>query len=162
MLEAEPRLTGKLRVPTTAPRILLAQIDGRLDEDRTRRQDHARYQEFLHKRTAALLHETQFTGLDLAASREATRRSARAALAVFADSGPADSWTLAPLPASLSQPEQDEIKEGCYELLLILADAVDQPDQGLRFLDGAARLRPPTQAYHLRRAAVPDPARRSG
>ena len=59
---------------------------------------------------------------------------------------------MGPLPASLEQREQEEIKEGCYELLLILAEAVDQPDQGLRLLDQAAELRPPTQVYHLRRA----------
>jgi tetratricopeptide (TPR) repeat protein len=59
---------------------------------------------------------------------------------------------MGPLPVSLTQREHEEIKEGCYELLLILADTVDQPDQGLQLLDQAAELRPPTQAYHLRRA----------
>ena len=42
---------------------------------------------------------------------------------------------------------------GSYVLLLVLAEAAEQPDQGLRLLDQAARLHPPTRAYHLRRGA---------
>jgi tetratricopeptide (TPR) repeat protein len=53
----------------------------------------------------------------------------------------------------LAAPERAEVAEGCYELLLILADAESAPGQGLRRLDQAARLRPTTTAYHLRRAA---------
>ena len=44
------------------------------------------------------------------------------------------------------------IAAGCYDLLLLLSDAVE-PATGLKILDRAARLRPePTAAYHLRRA----------
>ena len=43
------------------------------------------------------------------------------------------------------------VREGCYELLLILAET-EEPDAGLRVLDAAGKLRPPTRAYHLRRA----------
>ena len=50
-----------------------------------------------------------------------------AALAVFADPGPGDAWTLAPLPRTFSPQEQAEIGDGCYQLLLVLADAVAQP-----------------------------------
>ena len=42
--------------------------------------------------------------------------------------------------------------QGSYELLLILAEAMDQPADSLRLLDRAARLRPPSRAYHQRRA----------
>jgi tetratricopeptide (TPR) repeat protein len=57
------------------------------------------------------------------------------------------------------------IRGDCYQLLLVLADAVarplpgqgpdercDQARQALRILDRAARLGPPTRAYHQRRA----------
>ena len=67
------------------------------------------------------------------------------------------------MPASLSPEERAEVESGCYELLLVLAEAVAQPrpgedprrqvDDALRILDQTARVRPPTQAYHLRRAA---------
>ena len=91
--------------------------------------------------------------MNLPGNQAATRRLAEAALKLYAASGSGDSWALAPLPASLTAREQGEIAEGCYELLLILADAESTPEEGLRRLDQAARLRPPTVAYHLRRAA---------
>jgi eukaryotic-like serine/threonine-protein kinase len=100
----------------------------------------------------ALFHETHFTGLALSGDKEAVRKSIRAALAEFARPGSENSWAMGPLPATLDQRDQAEIKEGCYELLLILAEAVDEPNEGLRLLDQAAELRPPTRFYHLRRA----------
>jgi tetratricopeptide (TPR) repeat protein len=78
--------------------------------------------------------------------------SAKVALAVFAGSGGPDSWELAPLPASFTPGDHQEIKEHCYELLLILADAEPAPERGLKLLEQAARLAPPTRIYHLRRA----------
>ncbi len=100
-----------------------------------------------------LLYETRFTGMDLRTSQETIRQAVRAGLAVYGTSGSGEPWRLGPLPASLSQLEHQDIKEGCFELLLILAELADQPDPALRLLDSAARLRPPTRAYHLRRAA---------
>ena len=70
-----------------------------------------------------------------------------------------DDWTLGDLPASLSSEQQTEVKEGCYELLLVLAEAVAtqdpaQVDRALRILDSADRLRPDhSRAYHLRKAS---------
>jgi serine/threonine protein kinase/Tfp pilus assembly protein PilF len=112
-----------------------------------------RFQEFHDLHSKALFHDTQFRGLDLPSNREATRRAAGTALGLYAAPGSGDSWAPAPLPAGLSDREQGEVAEGCYELLLILADAERTPDAGLRRLEQAARLRPPTAAYHLRRAA---------
>ena len=66
---------------------LLAQIAAPDRRGAGRGQDRRRYREFFRERDQALFHETQFTGLDLPASREAIRRSARAALAVFAAPG---------------------------------------------------------------------------
>jgi tetratricopeptide (TPR) repeat protein len=70
-----------------------------------------------------------------------------------------------PLPQALSIEEQKEVKQGHYELLLILAEAFahplasenarDQADQALAILERAARQSPtkrPYQAYHLIKA----------
>jgi len=132
---------------------LFGQIKERLAEERAHDAVRARYEEFRRRRYEALRRDTQFTGLDLPSNRHATRRAARAALDVFAAPGSGDSWEIAPLPTSLHVRERTEIADGCYELLLILADAEPTSDQGLRRLDQAARLRPPTKAYHLRRDA---------
>ena len=77
------------------------------------------------------------------------------ALAIYAQDPRAaeDAWGLVePLPTALSDAEKSRVRDGCYDLLLILSQAAD-PAKGLRILDRAARLRPePTAAYHLRRA----------
>ena len=78
-----------------------------------------------------------------------------------------DDWTLGDLPASLSSEQQAEVKEGCYELLLVLAEAVAaqdpaQVDRALRILESADRLRPDhSRAYHLRKASLPGAEGRS-
>ncbi len=132
---------------------LLEQIKEREDQQHSKAADRAHYVDFLRLRNEALFHDTQFSGLDLRGNQESTCRTARAALALFASSGSGDSWALAPLPANLNVREQGEVADGCYELLLTLADAEPTPEAGLRRLDQAARLRPPTRAWHLRRAA---------
>ncbi len=114
--------------------------------------DQERFRTFRERRRETLFHETHFPGLDVSYDPETVRTPARAALAVFAAPGAAESWELGSLPQSLSPREHDEIKEGCFELLLILADAEGSPDLGLRLVDRAERLRPSTRAVHLRRA----------
>ena len=93
------------------------------------------------------------------------RKSTMAALQLFAADGlSGKEWTMARLPECLTEPEREEIVRGCYEMLLVLAEAVAQPLPGesataqaheaLQVLDRAAiLLRQPTHAYHLRRAA---------
>ena len=117
-------------------------------------------QTFRTRRYEALVHDTQFTGLDQAGDREATRRAAMAALKVYASTAPGASWALGPLPARLSDADRAEIVEGCYELLLVLSRAEATPERGLRRLDEAARLPRDTMAYHLRRAECLDLASR--
>ena len=112
----------------------------------------ARHNKFERLWKDAVFQETNFTGLDLPSDKAALRKSTRAALAVFGRRSSEDRWALGTLPASLEQREREEIKEGCYELLLILAEAVEQPEAGLQLLDQAAELRPATRYYHLRRA----------
>ena len=132
----------------------------RAERDRLR-EERDRLQKFPRLLSEALFLDTQFTGLDIPSNQEATRRAARAALDLFAAPGsrrwrgspdPAH-WALRSLPPGFSQAERAEVAEGCYELLLVLAEAETPPDQGMHRLDEAARLRPPTKAYHLRRAA---------
>jgi serine/threonine protein kinase/Tfp pilus assembly protein PilF len=134
--------------------ILLARARrGRADQEATET-DRKKYEEFLRLRDEALIHDTRFTGLGRLGDVQQTRRAAREALAVFGTGNPADSWEPAPLPGSLSPRQRDEIREDSYVLLLVLAESTDRPEQGLRLLDQATRLRPPTRAYHLRRAAL--------
>jgi tetratricopeptide (TPR) repeat protein len=110
----------------------------------------------------ALFHETLLTGLDPAANRKETRGAADKALAVFRAADPAEGEFHFP-DAYLSAAERAEIARGCYEMLLVLAEAVGHPetdrdparraDEALRVLDRATRLGLPlSQAYHWRRA----------
>jgi tetratricopeptide (TPR) repeat protein len=122
-------------------------------EQRARDADQRRYREFARLRDEALIHHTQPPGLDTLTDPEETRRAARAALAIFATPGPGDAGIPALLPPSLSPSQRDEIRDGSYVLLLVLAEAAERPDEGLQFLARAARLHPPTRAYHLRRGA---------
>ncbi len=132
---------------------LIEQIEVRLAEQDATKQNRARLDEFERGKQAAMTHDTQFTGLNLSSSHEATRGAARAALAVFASRETPEYWALEPLPASFTAGEKDQVTEGCYELLLVLAESVEQPTESLRLLDQAARLRAPDKTYHLRRAA---------
>jgi serine/threonine protein kinase/tetratricopeptide (TPR) repeat protein len=142
-VDAEPSL-AELRAEAQRGRDEAQRL---LDQQARRAQARARYDEFRKKRDEALFHESQFTGLAPAANVRATRTAARQALDLIASA--AD--------------EPPDIAAGCYELLLILARAVARPVEGeeaalqagaaLRLLDQAARLRPPTRALHLGRAA---------
>jgi tetratricopeptide (TPR) repeat protein/tRNA A-37 threonylcarbamoyl transferase component Bud32 len=147
----EPRLAD-LRAEALK---LRDRIDRGLADQEARRADRDRLARFSKLRDEALLRDTQFSGLGLPGDVGATRRAAAAALAVFDESSPA--------PATLGPRERAEVEEGRCELLLVLAEAVAQPLAGedpgrqaaeaLAVLDRAAKGRPPTQAYHLRRAA---------
>ena len=83
----------------------------------------------------------------LPANLDLTRKSAEDALGVFARRQHEEDWVLDQLPASLDGRQQVEVKEGCYELLLVLADAVasqdpGQVDRALGILASGDRLRP--------------------
>ncbi|MGZ6076098.1 MAG: protein kinase domain-containing protein, partial [Isosphaeraceae bacterium] len=106
---------------------------------------------FLDRRRDALFQETHFLWLGRPYEPEQVRARANSALAVFATPGSDEAWILGPLPESLTAAERDDVREGCYELLLVLAET-EEPDRGLRVLDAAGRLRPASRAYHLRRA----------
>jgi len=135
---------------------LLASAKRGRNADETRSQDQQRLETFRQCHRDALFHETHFPGLGLPYDPETVKSSARAVLAVFAAPGTAKASEFGPLPESLTPREHDEIREGCFEMLLILADAERSPEQGLELLDQAGRLGPSTRAYHLRRAACLD------
>jgi tetratricopeptide (TPR) repeat protein len=141
---------------------------GRADERRReagRRQRVRRnYREFVRRRDDALFHgvyATLFSDLDAPAHLRTARRAVHQALAAVAVDSPEG---YVPDP-HLSDQENAEVRAGCYQLLLVLAEAVQcrLPDQApaerarqlrlaLAVLERAAGLLPPTQAYHLRRA----------
>ena len=153
----EPVRLATLRDRVTS---LLTQVDDAIDgaaADSARRvaaeQAREQYHRFRARKDDALYHETQFAGLDPSASRSATRASAETALAVFAVPRSDDDWSLGALPGSLSAVERRDVEEGCYVLLLILAGVEDEPEQGLRHLASAVRLRgSSTRAYQRRLA----------
>jgi tetratricopeptide (TPR) repeat protein len=145
---------------------LLAETDRKLAEQEALRRARANYRTFFQKRDDALFHGTLFTGVDLPVQSQemdlavhllATRQAAEEALALFGG----EAGTPLALDSSYSPREKAEITSGCYELLLVLAEAVARDDShkpeaqargALRLLDRAAQLGPPTRAYHLRRA----------
>jgi tetratricopeptide (TPR) repeat protein len=133
---------------------LLQQAERAIAAEAARAADRDRYDQFCRYRDEAFFHDTQFTGLDLPGNQAAARRAARSALAVFATADGDNPGTLGPRPAALSAREREAVVEGCYELLLIEAEAAGGAEEALRVLDRAARVLPrPTRAFHLRRAA---------
>jgi tetratricopeptide (TPR) repeat protein/tRNA A-37 threonylcarbamoyl transferase component Bud32 len=118
------------------------------------RLDRDLFQRFLERRAEAQLYAAA-TGMLASSERlQQLLASAREALAIYARdprSGD-DAWILAdPLPATLSKTQKTRVRDGCYDLLLLMSGAV-RPAEGLRILDRAARLRPQaTAAYHFRR-----------
>ncbi len=123
-----------------------------------------RYRLFLDRRKEALFRDTQFpsgvAGLGGASNPVLTRKAVEDALVVFAQPGNKGEWKLGDLPATLSSEQKAEVGEGCYELLLILAEAVAteepaQVDRSLQILESADQLRPNhSRAYHLRKASL--------
>jgi serine/threonine protein kinase/Tfp pilus assembly protein PilF/regulator of sirC expression with transglutaminase-like and TPR domain len=119
------------------------------------RRDRDRFQEFLALHEEAQLYASGLGVLDSADRVQKLRSSAHDALRAYARDprAPSTAWTLAePLPAALSEAEKTRVRDGCYDVLLILSQAMD-PAEGLRILERADRVRPAkTAAYHLRRA----------
>jgi len=127
---------------------------------------HLRYQSFVERRDDALfhgVHGTSFLDVDMAENLKATRTAVDQALATIGLSVDA---AQPPVPDRyLSDRENREISDGCYQLLLVLAETIAhrQPGQSqdayhqqvhlaLGVLEQATGLVPPTRAYHLRRA----------
>ncbi len=145
----EPRLQN-LRARVDKELRVLEARESRLASERGQRD---RLDNFRNLFKEAQMHDIRLNELDLASNQDFTRRAARAALALYAAPGSGDSWALVAPSTILTESEQAEVAEACYGLLLSLAEAERTPEEGLRRLDEAARLRPATMAFHLRRAA---------
>jgi tetratricopeptide (TPR) repeat protein len=130
-------------------------VERELADERAREAAQARHGDFIRRRDEALFHAvagTQVTGMDPDAGLAAAREAAAQALAAVS----ADDGALAPSPY-WSDRERDEVRDGSYEMLLVLAGALlqsapPQVAEAGRCLDRAGRLGPPTWAYHVRRA----------
>jgi tetratricopeptide (TPR) repeat protein len=143
---------------------LREQVGGLLRQADRQRADCERLQTFRRRRDDALFHATLFTGTDLASALTETRAAALEALGLF---GVAPGSAAAPAVASpfYEAATRQEVVADCYELLVVLAEAVAQPLpeqpaadarratlEALRILDRAAGLGIRTQAWHRRRA----------
>jgi eukaryotic-like serine/threonine-protein kinase len=148
---------------------LKAETEQRLALMEARQAARDTYVRFQKGRDDALYHGTLFTGLDRAANLEATKTAAREALGLYgiADEGAAKAPILD--KSDLDDLEQDEVKTGCYELLLVLAEAegqswigldgenrLDTARRALSILDRTSVLGIPTRSYYARRAQYLD------
>jgi eukaryotic-like serine/threonine-protein kinase len=142
---------------------LLAVVNQRLADQGVADRRRARRRSFERWRDEVLFHGTMPVDVDAAVSMQRAESAAREALATVGLA--IDTPEARALDPPLSPDEEAEIIPGCYELLLVLADALAQPlpsrvpgdhrgrvVRALRILDRAAGLRPPTRAYHLRRS----------
>ena len=156
--ESEPRIN---RVRDKAELLQAEARRGRAEQTATE-QAQAQFRRFVELRDEALFLDTTRFADGLGNSALAICRAARLGLGVFGQGGTGDEWVLSPLPPALPLQEQDEVKSGSYQLMLILADAVAQlpgttpaqrADEALRIVNRADGLRSPaTRALHLRRA----------
>ncbi len=152
-ISLEPELAG-----------VRAEVAGLLEELRSRGAALERYREFWRRHEDALFQDTELTSLNPVDNRVAIRTSSTAALEIYAAAGrDVDQWAMATLEG-LTEQERKEVVQGCYEMLIVLAEAVAQPLPGetarrqagraIGILDRAAALLPePTHAIWLRRAA---------
>jgi len=126
---------------------LQQQIDQRLTDD-------ARLRQFRACRRDAAYFTTPFSGLDRDARWRRTRQSVERALGLFGLT-PASGNGPALNGADFTKAEKSEIREGCCEMLLELADAepaAGGDDPALALLDHAARLGVDTPLTAWRRA----------
>jgi tetratricopeptide (TPR) repeat protein len=139
-----------LRAP--AERVL-ADARVRLGQETARGIAAEQSRQFFQRYHEALFHGTLFTGADLPANLHVAGEAARDALqrvgvAVDGQGGP-------PLGEAFTAEQRADITARCYELLLVLAEAVARegsPRQAKEVLDRARSFGPPTRTYHRRRA----------
>ena len=142
----------------------LKRLESRIDElvgqdakSASDRAENARLQTFHELRKQAQVYSVPMGVVEPADYQKSLKEITLKALAIYAQDpqAPPDAWSiLHPLPESLGKVEHGEIKAGCFDLLLILTEAVETAE-GLKILDRAAALRPdPNAAFHLRRAAI--------
>src|SRR5262249_37790793 len=147
---------------------LRAQAQEHLAALAARQQAQDQHQRFTRKQDDALFaYGTLFTSPDLQANLQETETAIDAALGLVGVNLAAREPVI--WNPQFSKAELAEITEGCYGLLLILAEvqvqagsALQLPkkkaalEQALRTLDRAAQVGTASQAYHLRRARYLD------
>jgi eukaryotic-like serine/threonine-protein kinase len=144
---------------------LREQVARRQDQEDLRRQAADLHRQFLDRRNDALFHATMSSsGGGLEGSLAVTQKAAREALGLFGVAPPRPApLDLGRLP--FDDRQKRDIREGCYELLLILAETealtpAPSPEgqkararAALDLVEAAKGMTDtPTQAYHLRRA----------
>ena len=167
LLDREPKKSRELIALFDRTKLKLGEVDQALSavsarqaEQQAKAEVQNRFRHFLDRRKEALFRDTDFTGVMLPAENlQLTRNAALEALGVFGRTDDGGNWTLCDLPASLSNEQQTEVKDGCYELLLVLADATASQgpkhvELALRALESADRLRPGhSRTFFMRKAA---------
>jgi tetratricopeptide (TPR) repeat protein len=151
LLGSEPALLD-LQAPVVES---LEATERALQREVARQEAARKYQEFMALRADALFQGAMFTGGNLFADGKKIRRTVERALQLFpvaAETGSRPAFVL-----SCTADERQEVKEGCYELLLILAEAVSQEGpqgtkQSLKVLERAKGLGMESKAYHLQHA----------
>jgi tetratricopeptide (TPR) repeat protein len=139
-------------------------IQQQLDDEQARDRARKQFEQFIRLRDDALfysIYATRNLGSDAQSRRDTARVAAQQALKI---AGWSPGSPLQP-NAFLDPAVQQELRVGCYELLLLLAETSAQPERGkapeavqtqlvaaLEYLDHAARDFPPTPALHARRA----------
>jgi tetratricopeptide (TPR) repeat protein len=134
---------------------LLQTNDRRLEKEVAGQQAVSKYQRFMELRGHALFEGTLVTGATVPAGGKKIRRTVQEALGLFDVSEATGGGAI--FEPSFTTKERKDVTEGCYELLLILADSVarDNPHgwkQGLRILERANALGLESKAYHFQRA----------
>jgi tetratricopeptide (TPR) repeat protein len=133
----------------------LAEVEQQRAREEARQKAQVKKQRFFALRDEALFHGSVFTGVDLPTNLDKTRTAAREALALFGVS--IEEGRTPFVDASLAPHETEAIRNACYELLVLLAEAQarqnpPQVEAARRTLDFAQQLGlPRTRTYHLRK-----------
>jgi tetratricopeptide (TPR) repeat protein len=160
VLEDEPSLRDLHAQLETA----LVTVTERLAQHEQWQQGERVYRQFVERRDEALTYAILYSGADTMSLARAKDKAQRA-LALFEVAGDSPSPPHFRGPYFDSSAKKKEIIESCYELLLILAEAVAHAVPGqaketyrtqlamaIQILDRAQKLCPPTRAHHLRYA----------
>ncbi|MFO0846541.1 MAG: protein kinase [Gemmataceae bacterium] len=149
---------------------LVARIEALLEQADRQAKARQRFAAFTKARSAAVFRAAQESGTATRAEQAATREALEQALAVVG----ATAGRPPPRDEPYTDAEWSEVRAGCYELLLLLADraakapsdpsrpAASQAREALAILDTADKIGLSTRAYHLRRARLLRTAGRHG
>jgi tetratricopeptide (TPR) repeat protein len=122
----------------------------RLEREAAQKEATDRYAKFFRRRDEALVYGTLFSGADLTANLHNAETAAREALSLVLKGEGGRT-----LRGGFTAEQHAQITAGCYELLLVLAEATARagsPGQAMACLDRANSFGRTTQTYHLRRA----------